>query len=414
MHPKPALHRLHHTHLLILLPASVVGGAETLTRTLATGLRETRVTLLTQAAVAEAVSPEAVPTLLLDDYGLSKPYDYSISNVRRYARALSSAVAQERPDAVLAMMHAASIFLAVSASMHPRRFRKVRRIGSIHGQVSSYFEMLGRQPSAAEQLYAALMFSRLHAMIVPSQGVRDDLTRIFPSARRRVTVIPNGIDIAGVRERARATRPGESKRRPWITMAARMNHQKDHETLLRAFREIAQRAEADLVLIGDGEERPRIERLAKELGIADRVLSIGFVDNPYPWLLASDIVVLSSHFEGFGLVLIEAMALGRPVVATDCPSGPAEVIRDGLDGFLVPMRDHRRLAGRLMELLADETLRARMGASGNQRAECFSLTAMLRNYERLVAGGTFNRAVDANERAQRPAGVRGSADDAVD
>ena len=371
--------------LLIVLPAAVIGGAETLSATLAHGLPGVNVTVLTQRAVAGTFDPGAIRLIPFDDYGLNAPYDYGLPNAWRYAQVLSKVVASERPDAVLAVMHAASIFLALASLAHPRLFAGVRRVGSIHGQVSAYFKSLGRPMSRAERLFVSLMLARLHRVVLPSKGVLDDLAALFPRAIRRAQVIYNGVDIARIRALAQAVRP-IPKEQPWIVMAARLSRQKDHATLLRAWREIADRTPARLVLVGDGEERPAIERLAQALGIADRVTITGFLDNPFPILGAADAVVLSSHYEGFGLALVEAMALGRPVIATDCPSGPAEIVQTGREGFLVAPGDSHELAERMAEILGDAALRDRMGAAGRVRAERFSQERMLSEYHDVLLG----------------------------
>ena len=227
------------------------------------------------------------------------------------------------------------------------------------------------------------MFTRLHRLIVPSSGVYDDLVRWFPRARTRACVVHNGVDIARVRALASAQEPFV-KREPWVVMAARLSCQKDHQTLLRAFSGIVENTRARLILVGDGEERAEIERQARELGIGDRLRITGHLDNPFPLMAAADVVVLSSHYEGFGLVLVEAMALGRAVIATDCPSGPAEIIRDGIDGFLVPPRDAACLGARMAALLGDAGLRARIGAAGERRAERFSQDRMFARYREVL------------------------------
>jgi len=368
------------SRLLIVLPSSVVGGAETLSRTLIRGLRDVEITILTQTSIAGDLANDAVKVIRFDDYGLNAPYDFRPANAWRYARVVATVVNTHSYDAVLAVMHAASIFLALASLTHPSIFANVRCVGSIHGHLGAYLQTLGRSLTITERLSLFLMSSRLHGLVVPSQGCFDDLARRFPRARALARVVYNGVELSRIRRLAHVGMP-LTKKEPWVLMPARLSRQKDHATLIRAFSRIADETGSRLILVGDGEERPEIERLANELGIAEKLTVTGHLENPFPWILAADVVVLSSHYEGFGLALVEAMALGRPVVATDCPSGPSEIIRDGIDGFLVSPRDVEGLAKRLSEVLGDQTLRATLGANGVARAAQFSQQKMLRGYQ---------------------------------
>jgi glycosyltransferase involved in cell wall biosynthesis len=137
-----------------------------------------------------------------------------------------------------------------------------------------------------------------------------------------------------------------------MTGAGRLTRQKDFATLLRAFALVLKRRPVRLLLLGDGPERKRLESLAAELGISAVVDFYGFVANPFPFIARSDLFVLSSAWEGFGNVLVEAMALGVPVVSTDCPSGPREILHDGTLGPLVAVADHTALAEAILATLA--------------------------------------------------------------
>ena len=131
-------------------------------------------------------------------------------------------------------------------------------------------------------------------------------------------------------------------------------------------------AKLELHILGDGELRESLARLAGELGIADRVTFLGFQRDPFRHMRKADIFVLSSLWEGFGNVLVEAMAMGAPVVSTDCPHGPGEIIKDGETGLLVPPGDDQPLAAALQRLIDDPMLRAKLGDAGQIRAQDFS------------------------------------------
>ncbi len=130
--------------------------------------------------------------------------------------------------------------------------------------------------------------------------------------------------------------------------------QKDHATLLRAFALLPEELDASLAVLGDGPLRGELSDLAQALGIHDRVRFLGFVPDPIPWFRTADVFVLSSRWEGFANVIVEALSFGVSVVSTDCPSGPFEILEDGRFGELVPVADPTRLALAIAATLTTE------------------------------------------------------------
>jgi hypothetical protein len=198
-------------------------------------------------------------------------------------------------------------------------------------------------------------------------------------------VVYNALDLEKVHRRAEENLPlpWPNDGLPVVLGAGRLDRQKAFHVLIEASALVFKRLPARLAILGDGGERPRLERLAATLGIADRVFLPGYVENPFPAMRAASVFVLSSAYEGFGNVLLEAMACGCPVVSTDCPSGPGEIIRDGENGLLVPMDDPEALAGAIHRVLTDETLRRRLIQGGLKRLEAFAVPAMVEGYERV-------------------------------
>ena len=133
----------------------------------------------------------------------------------------------------------------------------------------------------------------------------------------------------------------------------RLVPQKDFPSLLRAFGRLAERSDARLMILGEGEERPALEAWIEEHGLSDRVALPGFLANPLPAVRKASVFVMSSRFEGFGNVLVEALAVGTPVVSTDCPHGPAEILDGGAYGRLVPVGDDDALADAILASIAD-------------------------------------------------------------
>jgi glycosyltransferase involved in cell wall biosynthesis len=168
-------------------------------------------------------------------------------------------------------------------------------------------------------------------------------------------------------------------KRPVILAAGRLTKQKDFATLIRAFALAKSKANLRLVIIGEGEQRPRLERLIGEYSLQGAVLMPGFVDNPFAVMKRADLFVLSSAWEGLPNVLIQAMACGTPVVSTDCPSGPAEILENGKWGRLVPVGDAEELARAMLKTLKDKT-----HPDVTTRAAYFNLDRVVDAYLRLL------------------------------
>lgn len=228
---------------------------------------------------------------------------------------------------------------------------------------------------------------RMDRVFAVAERVADDLVRHFRVPREMVGVIHNPIVTPEIAEEA-----AEPVAHPWfadgappvVVSVGRLTRQKNYALLLRAFERVRRRIDARLMIMGKGEQRSDLEELAEALGVADDVALPGFVDNPFALMARASVFVLSSDWEGLPSVLIEALAVGCPVVSTDCPSGPREILEDGRYGRLVPTGDPERLAEAVVETIDTETDRERL----EERARDFSSEAVAGSYiEQLLEGG---------------------------
>jgi len=180
-------------------------------------------------------------------------------------------------------------------------------------------------------------YPKADGIVAVSAGVADDLATTLGLPRESIRVIYNPVVTPRMLEMSQEPLEHEwfgADQPPVILSVGRLTAAKDYATLLRAFAVLRERRSARLVILGEGEERQALEQLAVELGIQDDVALPGFVRNPYSYMRAVAVFVLTSRWEGFGNVLAEAMACGTPVVSTDCPSGPAEIIKYAGEGLL--------------------------------------------------------------------------------
>jgi glycosyltransferase involved in cell wall biosynthesis len=235
-------------------------------------------------------------------------------------------------------------------------------------------------------------YARAERIIAISNGVAEDIARMAPRSEAHIDVIFN----AGVDERVEAgagqpLEPGEHlPDGPLLVGCGRLVEQKGFSYLIDAFAIVRERfPAAALWIIGEGPDRPALEKQIADLSLGNSARLLGFRDDPYRYMAAADLFVLSSVFEGFGNVIVEAMACGTPVVSTDCPYGPSEIITDGVDGLLVPTRDPRALADAILRVLDDRALRERLAEEGRRRAQDFAAPVIAAEYakvfERLLA-----------------------------
>ncbi len=222
-----------------------------------------------------------------------------------------------------------------------------------------------------------LLYPRAAAVVVQTEAVAGWARAFVPA--RRVHVIPNF-----VRDLPAPTGPAERGDND-ILAVGRLGPEKGYDVLLRAFAASGLAARgARLTILGEGAERAALESLARDLGIAAAVSLPGVVAEPERWMARCTLFVLSSRYEGFPNALLEAMAMGCPVIAADCDSGPRHIIRDGTDGVLVPVEDADALAAALGRLMGDAALRARLGAAAVAVRERFAKAAILRRWEALI------------------------------
>lgn len=247
-----------------------------------------------------------------------------------------------------------------------------------------------------------LLYPRASHIITNTEGARVELAAFLNVPTARVTVIPNPVDLE--RLATLAAEPPDAgvvwPADPVLVHVGRFTYAKDHDTLLTAFARIRSRRPAALVLVGDGEDEPRVRARCAELGLDAHVVFTGFTRNPYRYLARATVSVLTSRFEGLPNALIESMALGVPIVSTACQYGPLEILGDNRYGVLTPVGDAAAFAAAVEALLDDPGRRRELSARGRARAAQFDWRRIGPAYEDL-----FTRTVG---HADAVAGVKSS------
>lgn len=279
-----------------------------------------------------------------------------------------------KPDALHALMWPGTI-VAILA----HRLARSRAVLMVSDHVAFSQPFLSASQTMLLRWTTALFYPMADHRIAVSQGTADDLAALSGIPRERFEVIYNPI----VPPNAVATT--DKVQRLWGDAGARiisvgsLKAQKNHALLLRAFAKLG-RSDARLMILGEGPLRPNLRTLASELGIADRVLMPGFALDPWPYLASADLFVLSSDYEGFGLVIAEAMHAGLKIVSTDCRAGPGELLDGGRFGRLVPCGDADALAAAMDEALLEPSDSERL----RKRAEELTGPATLARYAKLL------------------------------
>ncbi|MES1940344.1 glycosyl transferase family protein [Salinisphaera sp. T5B8] len=303
----------------------------------------------------------------------------------RYLPGLASYLSRAQPAVLVS-----ALFYANLLAIWARRLARVdtRLIVTEHNNLSRRIAQ-GRTRSAERARWRYLpellgrVYPRADAIVAVSNGVADDLAEITQLDRAAVHTIHNPVVFPELPERAR-----EPDDHPWFTAGAppvvlaagRLEAQKNFALLLDAVAVVRRQRPLRLMILGEGSQRDALSAQAERLGIAADIELRGWVGNPYAAMSRAAAFVLSSNWEGLGNVLIEAMACGCPVVATDCPSGPREILNHGEHGRLVPMNDVTALADALNATLDAPVQADRL----RDRAEAFSTAKSADRYLALI------------------------------
>ncbi len=297
--------------------------------------RGIRVDLLLGKATGPLLEGVA-PGVRVIDLGTTHAF-FSVPRLVRYLRRRRPAiVASDRPRLAIAVLRARRL-----------SFSSTRMFTSVHIPLSLKLKRLKEKKRRSERAAIQRFYPLNDGIIAVSRGVAEDMVEHLGLPSEKIHVVYNPVVTPRIDAMAR-----EAVDHPWFSSggppiilgAGRFMAQKDFPTLIRAFAEVRRMRPCRLMILGRGKERGPMESLARELGVHQETALPGFVANPYKYMARADLFVLSSAWEGFGLVLAEAMAVGLPAVSTDCPHGPREILENGRHGPLTPVGDVEALA----------------------------------------------------------------------
>jgi glycosyltransferase involved in cell wall biosynthesis len=367
--------------LLFFHPTIVFGGAERTTATLLEKLDKSifDVLFVTKKDIFHPLPVERV--MYIDDLGIHVGFNGLVSLVKD-VRIMLRLIKRERPHVVFGMLHYACIILSITKIFLKD---KVKIIISPRTPTKDAIKYYCRETILGKPLWNFMVqFFCRHSdhIVVASKGLKQECIADYKAESNNVVVINNSVDAQSVGRLSMGSIGRDNTFDGFvISTAGRLVEEKDVDVLIKAFALLRKDLKAQLWIVGDGPDRPVLESLAAHLNVLNDIIFFGFQENPYKFINRSEIFVHTSRFEGFGNIILEAMACGVPVIATDCPFGPREIINNGEDGILVPVSDEKALAKELKMVLENNEARKRFVKNAHRRLLEFTPERMVRSYE---------------------------------
>lgn len=330
--------------IALLVPTLEIGGVERVFTNLAHGLHERGVEVdLVVGRAGGDMGRHLESGIGIFDLGCDRML-LSVPKLARYLRARD-------PEALIAAMtHSSAVAILARAIAR----KNVKIVATEHSTMSKIVANTRGLKYRLMPTWSRWALNSADHIVAVSGGVADDLAARTAIQRSKFQVIYNPVISDSLYDAAEAPveHPWFQAGEPPVVLAVgRLDKAKDFPMLVRAFRLVRNSRLARLIILGEGPDRSRIERVVREQRLTADVALPGFEHNPYRFMNRSAVLALSSSWEGFGVVLVEALALGLPVVSTNCTYGPAEILCNGKYGALVPVGDHEAMAQSLLSAL---------------------------------------------------------------
>lgn len=301
-------------------------------------------------------------------------------------RALRSFVIGERPEVVMAFLSYFSVLSAVRAANTGATVMFNLQTPMSAFLTDADYQWRRRWHKAAFATVARIGYGAADLIVATSQGVASDLTSAFGINPDRIRVLANPVDVARVRAAgaepidAAILPPGTG---PLIVAAGRLADAKNYPLMIEAFAALAQKMPVRLCILGQGELEGSLRQLIAARGLGDAVSLAGFQANPWKYIARADVFLLTSRYEGFGNVLIEAMACGVPVVAT-ASAGTRDIVQHGVDGMLVEAHSPQSVAASVLGILESPERRATMSGAAQRSADRFAIEQVIARYQTVL------------------------------
>jgi len=367
--------------LLYFHPTIVFGGAERTTITLLKGLEKAvfDVLFVTKKGIFPPLPVKGV--IYIDDLGISDGFK-GIDSLIKDTKIMIQFIKEEKPDMVFGMLHYACIMLSLVKVFLRNKVKVIISPRTPSGAAINFYFRGKILKKALWNFMVKFFCQHSDCIIVASNGIKEECISKYKAKRNKIVIINNSINVQSVeRFSMGSVNKKDSPDHFVISTAGRVAAEKNMAVLIKAFAMLRKDLKAKLWIIGDGPERPHLESLAATLNVVNDVDFVGFQNNLYKFIKRSDVFVHTSLFEGFGNIILEAMACGVPVIATDCPFGPREIISNMNNGILVPVSDEVALMEAFKKVIEDHDLRTKLIDGARKCLIDFSTEKMVKQYE---------------------------------
>ncbi len=373
------------TKVLFVIPSLSWGGAERALSILLEYLNRNKIQpfcIFNDSRRAYKI-PDDVKVYCLDLPGTDSLLKKIIYSIKRIIK-IKKIIRIEKPDVVFSFLNTVNL-MVIFTRLSLKGFKnKIKLIVSEHTTPS--VELKGKLYRTKKFLIKNL-YRKADKIIAVSEGVKKDLVVNFKLPEEKIEVIYNPLDIERIKELSKEELIEHhwfNDNVPIIINVGSLNKPKAQEYLLKAFKLVREKIDCRLVILGEGEKENELKQLSIDLGISNDVAFLGFQNNPFRFIGRSSVFVLSSIWEGFPSVLVEAMACGVPVISTRCQSGPEEIITDSVNGLLVPVKDGEKLAEAIFKVITNPDLSASMASVAKATVSRYDVKNVIINYERLL------------------------------
>lgn len=266
------------------------------------------------------------------------------------------------------------------------RFSSFLSCFTFHGKVIARFDMNPFTLRIKQRVWATyvLYFPFIRKVVVPSTGMYKALVTLRPSHKKKFAIIPNSINMHAVQERSSEFSPGLPFQ--YCCAMGRLSHQKNFQLLINAYSRSRLKQKLKLVIIGDGFLKEELLELVRSLQMEEHIVLTGQLKNPFPTLLKAQFFINSSNRESFCNVILEALSLSRPVVATDCDYGPADIVNDQHNGFLINNNDLEALTAVLDRIADDPLVLEVLRKNTVSSIRRFEIASVVDQWEQLIKG----------------------------
>ena len=348
-------------NIIIVIPTLQMGGAERVALVLASEWlknNKVKVLIFDNSDMAFRTEAEIIDINLPSLNG----FLWKVIQFFRRSISLSKFFKKENPDRIISFMESAN-FPSILAAFFSNKLAKIWI--TCHSHISDLTKI--------QILLIPYIYKHAKRVITVSRGLRDELVEMRIS-KEKLRVIYNPLSASAPINHKFLPRPIQAPQK-YILGVGRLGHQKNFDTLIDAFSKIKDQ-NLHLVILGEGKEKNNLIKIIKNKNLSDRIHLIGRTDDVWPWYRYAECFVLTSIFEPFGLVIIEAMSQGCPVVAFDCDYGPREIITHGVNGLLVKVNDVKTLTNSITTLLHDDVLSKELIHNGLIRSSEFKAKAL--------------------------------------